>query len=119
MSTEVTKVQFRTAPKAEKIAANVECILNGDFVARGAMIKSEGKPDFFKFEQRSWKDNDTGKMVYKEICHPITAECRTAILDEIYAKYETWKEEFTEEDETAVSGDASVSEKKEEDTPEE
>jgi DNA-binding cell septation regulator SpoVG len=74
--------------KGSEILATAQLTLDGAFVIKSldlVVIKSTGKM-LVNFPRRRTKDNR-----FFEYAHPITAECRAAVLDAVMAAYDAMK----------------------------
>ena len=69
-----------------KVKAIASVNINGAFAVHGIRIIESEKGYFIQMPQKSYEKG--GKKHYSDIFHPVTAECRTAMQNEVLAAYD-------------------------------
>lgn len=83
--------------------------IGGAFAVHGIKVIDSPKGLFVSMPSNSYVDRE-GKTQYSDICHPITAEARTELIDTVKDAYEQALEEQQAENETEEEAEAEAEE---------
>lgn len=94
MKMNITDVRIRCKSTAGNVKAIASVTLGGEFVVHDIKLIEGNKGLFIAMPSRAVQDYTTGKMVYRDIAHPINSESRNELQEAIIQKY---KEELENE----------------------
>ena len=107
--TVVAKINRLVNREDNNIKAITSVNIGGAFAVHGIKVIDSPKGLFVSMPSNSYVDRE-GRTQYSDICHPITAEARTELIDTVKEAYEQaleeqqTEEEAEEEAETEVQG---------------
>lgn len=89
---QVTDVRIRKRYEEGKVKAIVSATLDDAFVVHGIKILEGESGYFVAMPSKKLKEGD-----FKDVFHPINQEAREAFQSEVIEKYESQKNDFSEE----------------------
>lgn len=81
------KISRLVDKEGSSIKAYASISINGAFAIHGVKVIESKKGLYVSMPSRSYTDNE-GRTQYSDICHPITAEARTELINTVTDAYE-------------------------------
>lgn len=82
---EIIEVKIFKAKKRGAVLAYANVILDNKFIIRGITLLGSKKGRFISMPSRKLRD---GERNYRDICHPLNNEVRTALTSAIFNAYD-------------------------------